>query len=106
MASLDLKQILGGAVSLLSGGNAQVKVAAASVKVKSDLLAKAEKVGEKIGKYTGGNIFTAVAKGAEKADQNETERFLKDKAGLDLPALKTIAFVAGALVLGYFVFKD
>jgi len=86
--------------------NANVKAAAGLIKLQRDVTAGAERLGARIGDYTGGGIFQALAKGAGEKDRVETENFLAENVGTTFGDVKGYLLLAAAGVAGYFLLRD
>ena len=92
----------------LAGGASNVNALAAGglVKLQNAVNIEAEKLGAKIGAYTGGNIFTSLAKGAKGADSVATDALTTKELGFSLSGMQGLAIGAAALLGGYFILKD
>lgn len=92
----------------LAGGATNINAAAAGglLKLQNAVNIEAEKLGAKIGAYTGGNIFTSIAKGAKGADIAATDQLLTKNVGFSLSGVQGWLLAAAALLGGYFVLKD
>lgn len=95
------------AVGLATGAkNVNTATAGALLKLQNSLNVSAEKLGKKIGAYTGGNIFASLEKGAKGADTAATDTLLEKEMGFSLTGVQSLLVAVAALLGGYFLLKD
>jgi hypothetical protein len=101
--SADIFKAITGAVS---GGRAGTLTAAGALsKTQGAVQTAAQKLGAKIGIYTGGNVFASLAKGAQATDTARVDQITTEELGYSATALKTYGVF---IVLGvglYFLFR-
>ncbi len=103
MTSLKPAAIFG----VLTGGKAGTLLAAgATQKVSAAVNTAAEKLGAKIGEYTGGNVFSSLAKGAQRVDSSQADTLVQEQTGYSLTDISSGAIVLVVGVVIYFLFRS
>lgn len=106
MATLKVSDLFK-AVGLATGAkNVNTLAGGALLKLQNSVNAGAEKLGKKIGVYTGGNIFSSLEKGAKGADTAATDQLISDQVGFSFSGAAGLLAAAAALLGGYFLLKD
>lgn len=93
-------------VGVATGGQASTLTAAGAVsKVSSAINTQAEKLGAKIGLYTGGSLFASLAKGAQRTDTAEVDALTQDQIGYSLTDIKAYAILAALAFGAWLLFR-
>jgi len=93
-------------VGVATGGQASTLTAAGAVsKVSGAANTYAEKIGAKIGIYTGGSLFASLAKGAQRTDTAEVDALTDQQLGYSVTDVKTYALLAALAIGAWLLFR-
>lgn len=89
----------------LAAGDKNVQATGALLKIQSTVNQAAEKLGAKIGAYTGGSLFGSLAKGAQKSSAAATDSFVAENTGgTSLTDFKGYGAALVAIIAIYYLF--